>query len=313
MVDAPETHSLMSKIIESFDYPFFFQFFFFLFFFLFAGMTCCQRLSKGYVITTNLLFACFGFGLMIFGVMGFQHRFDGSVLFPVNILKMINILGIIITFTAIIGIIGAFLRGRQTIHILYTAIVLIAFVYQISIAVIVYDQTAHMGTWLSHIWYESPTEYRAYAQDKLSCCGFSHVMDHTAVSKTCSLDMPPNAIQPCHLPLTAYTKKQLSTVYIILFAALSIELLALCNAITLLCSPMVGDRPDLDDDPEHFHRRSPSRRIFKSNAVNNTIQLDDFQSNPEWKSSGQRSMVDSAIANSCKESDGHSSFIQKHP
>ncbi|KAL0088708.1 hypothetical protein J3Q64DRAFT_1637079 [Phycomyces blakesleeanus] len=99
--------------------------------------------------------------------MGIQHRFDGSLLFPVNILKMINILGIILVFAAAIGIFGAFYPNRQTLHILYTTIVLIAFIYQLATAAIVYDQAVHIESWLSQVWADSSRDYRLYAQHKV--------------------------------------------------------------------------------------------------------------------------------------------------
>lgn len=43
---------------------------------------------------------------------------------------------------------------------------------------------------------------------------------------------------PCFEPLTKFVTQELKTSYIILFSALSIEILALCNSITLLCSRM---------------------------------------------------------------------------
>lgn len=124
---------------------------------------------------------------MAFGVLGAQQRIEASILFPVNILKsecrlssvstpargilissaVLNILGIIIVFTAIIGIIGAFCRERQALHILYTTIVVIALIYQVSTSVIVYDQAAHTPTWLSQTWAEATQEYRSYAQTKV--------------------------------------------------------------------------------------------------------------------------------------------------
>ena len=80
---------------------------------------------------------------------------------------MVNILGLIICFTAVIGLIGAFYQERQAIHILYTTIVIIALIYQISIAVIVYEQAAHTTQWLSQTWSEATQEYRTFAENKV--------------------------------------------------------------------------------------------------------------------------------------------------
>lgn len=80
---------------------------------------------------------------------------------------MITILGIILIFTSLIGILGSFYRERRAIHILYTTLVLVALIYQISIAVIVYDQAAHTEMWLGDAWNESTKQYKLFAQTKV--------------------------------------------------------------------------------------------------------------------------------------------------
>lgn len=81
---------------------------------------------------------------------------------------MITILGIMLIFTSLIGILGSFYRERRAIHILYTTLVLVAFIYQISIAVIVYDQAAHTEMWLGDAWNESTKQYKLFAQTKVN-------------------------------------------------------------------------------------------------------------------------------------------------
>jgi hypothetical protein len=122
------------------------------------------------------------------------------------------------------------------IHILYTTLVIVAFIYQISIAVIVYDQAAHTTSWLSDTWNNSSREYKLYAQTKFNCCGFSQPLDHSIATPTCLPDHIINSAQPCYGPMKRFIQTQLSHMYIALFTGLAIELLALCNVITLLCT-----------------------------------------------------------------------------
>ncbi|KAI9310738.1 Tetraspanin family-domain-containing protein [Dichotomocladium elegans] len=173
---------------------------------------------------------------MAFGVLGAEQRLEISVLLPINILKMISILGIIICFTAVIGLIGAFFRDRRALYILYTVIVLIALTYQMTTAVIVYDQAAHTSSWMSQTWAEASFDYRAYAQNKFKCCGFSHGHDHPIPSPICKLDDVISSAPPCYEPLTQFIQHRLKVLYIVLFSAISVELLGLCNAITMLCA-----------------------------------------------------------------------------
>ncbi|KAG0173211.1 hypothetical protein DFQ30_008600 [Apophysomyces sp. BC1015] len=232
---------------------------------------------------------------MAFGIMGSHNYVDGSILLPINVLKMISILGIILLFAAIIGIIGAFFTQRQCIHIVYTVIVLIAFVYQISTAVIVYDQAAHTESWLSVVWAKSTTEYRAYAEEKFTCCGFSHVLDHPVPSSRCTDELV-NSAPPCYDPLIHYVRNQLSFVYLVLFAALSIEILALCNVVTLLCA----------------------RAVYQSRQEN-PISMDRLASNPEWiygagdRGGSSPTLVDSAISESLAKEDPADKKYAYHP
>ncbi|CAO3588188.1 unnamed protein product [Absidia cylindrospora] len=152
---------------------------------------------------------------------------------------MINILGVILLFTAVIGIIGAFYRERKTIHIIYLVVVIIAFVFQIITAIVVYQLAANSKMWLSKTWAEASKEYREYAQEKFSCCGFANPLDHPVASNVCSTTSNKTSYPPCFEPLVLFIGHELALVYIILFSAISIEVLATCNSITLLCTRMI--------------------------------------------------------------------------
>ncbi|OAC97989.1 hypothetical protein MUCCIDRAFT_168133 [Mucor lusitanicus CBS 277.49] len=192
-------------------------------------MACCQKQSSIYLVLTNILFFLCGCILLAFGMMATQMKITDSILFPVNILKMVTILGLILVFTSLVGILGGYYRERRKIHVLYTTLVVVAFIYQISVAVIVYDQAAHTSSWMSDTWNNSTKDYRLYAQKKFNCCGFSHPMDHAIATSTCFPDHIINSAQPCYGPLTRFVQLKLSHMYIALFTSLAIELLALCN------------------------------------------------------------------------------------
>ncbi|KAI8339180.1 Tetraspanin/Peripherin, partial [Chlamydoabsidia padenii] len=149
---------------------------------------------------------------------------------------VINILGVVILFAAVIGTIGAFYREKKTIHIIYLVVVIIAFVFQVVTAIVVYQLTANTKIWLSKIWSEETKEYREYAQNKFSCCGFANPLDHPVVTNICSATDNKSNNPPCFEPLVHFIAHELAIVYIILFSAISIELLAICNSITLLCT-----------------------------------------------------------------------------
>ncbi|KAI8097488.1 Tetraspanin family-domain-containing protein [Halteromyces radiatus] len=231
-------------------------------------MSCCERLSKWYIITVNFLIACFGCGLMAFGLMSSQLKFNDAILFPVNIIKMINILGVLILFTAVIGTIGAFYRERKTIHIIYLVIAIIAFGFQMITAVVIYQLTANAKTWLSVTWAEATKDYREYAQNKFSCCGYANSLDHPVVNQFCSATDTKNNLPPCFDPLVHFIRHELKNVYIVLFAALSVEILAICNGITLLCTRTI----DIPESIELQKRKVSSATLIDS-AIDQSLDI----------------------------------------
>ncbi|KAL0078569.1 Tetraspanin family-domain-containing protein [Phycomyces blakesleeanus] len=223
--------------------------------------SCCSRMSKWYMITTNLLFACLGIAFMAFGLLGYRDSFKGATLFPHIIFTLMAILGAVIIVAALFGILGAYVKKKSLI-LVYMAIVLIALVYQVVIGVKVYQKASNTMQYLSTLWSSSNVHYRTHIQDQFSCCGFNNVMDNPAITDVCNpqhgiASAPP----PCFDALTSYVHTSFKQVYLVVFAALAIEILALSNAITLLCTQA------MDPDDEERRRRRKSG-----------IRLDDLQS-----------------------------------
>ncbi|RCH97914.1 hypothetical protein CU097_014353 [Rhizopus azygosporus] len=186
-------------------------------------------------------------------MMAIHLKISVAMLIPINILKMISILGIILVFTSLIGLLGSFYRERRSLHILCTTTVIIAFLYQISIAIMVYNQAAHTTSWLSEAWAESSVDYRLYAQTKLHCCGFTGPSDHPVPSPTCVPHQLTNSEQPCRDPMNQYMREELTHIYIVLFTSLAIEILALCNSITHLCT--MNPTRSWEVSPEHVEQK----------------------------------------------------------
>lgn len=63
-----------------------------------------------------------------------------------------------------------------------------------------------------------------------------------------------NSAQPCYELLTRYIRNDLSHIYIALFTGLAIELLALCNVITHMCSMENTSRRKWEVGPEEQHK-----------------------------------------------------------
>lgn len=139
-----------------------------------------------YLICANFLFFICGCALLSFGTMAIKLKITSALLIPINILKskkeekckfinktffnhslVMSILGIMLIFASLIGLLSSFHTERRSIHVLRTTTIAITFLYHVSIAVIVYIQAVHTTSWLSQTWAEATTEYRLYAQTKV--------------------------------------------------------------------------------------------------------------------------------------------------
>ncbi|KAI9484842.1 Tetraspanin family-domain-containing protein [Zychaea mexicana] len=220
--------------------------------------TCCARLSKWYMITTNLLFACLGIAYIAFGVIGNKDGFKGASLFPESIFKQVAILGAIVIFASILGMVGTFVK-RKWILLIYMLIVVVALVYQVVIGIKIYQKGADSPGYVAPLWSQAKESYRASLQNDFSCCGFNNAMDQPAVTDTCnpqSGTISPDP--PCYDTLTEYVDMAFMRFYVVLFAALAVEILALTNAITVMCTRSIYGAEE-DEDERRRRRKSGIR------------------------------------------------------
>ncbi|KAI9473810.1 MAG: Tetraspanin family-domain-containing protein [Benjaminiella poitrasii] len=220
--------------------------------------TCCARLSKVYMITTNTLFICLGIAFIAFGLIGMKDRFNGATLFPENIFKSIVILGVIICIAALFGIVGAYVN-KNIITYIYMIIIIGALIFQVLIGVRIYQRAANSSKYLSDIWSNASVNYRANLQNQFDCCGYQTTNDKFALTDTCQpTNALTNPLPSCAFGIQQYIKSTFSKVYYVIFAALALELLAMSNAITLLCTE--SGRGD-DDEEERRKRRKSGIRL----------------------------------------------------
>ncbi|KAI9278261.1 Tetraspanin family-domain-containing protein [Phascolomyces articulosus] len=225
--------------------------------------TCCARLSKWYMITTNLLFACLGIAYIAFGVIGNRDGFKGATLFPDGVFKQVSILGAIIIVASILGMIGAFVKRKWILYI-YMLIVIVALVYQIIIGVKIYQKGADPPAYIAPLWSKAKESYRAKLQTEFTCCGYNNAMDQPAITDKCN---PQSGIispdPPCYDTLKNYVDTAFTRFYAVLFAALAVEVLALTNAITVLCTRSIFKE---EDEEERARRRKSGIRLDDMSA-----------------------------------------------
>ncbi|ORZ20194.1 Tetraspanin family-domain-containing protein [Absidia repens] len=211
---------------------------------------CCGRLSKLYVVLTNLLFACLGVAYVAFGVLGSRNKFPGATLFPDLIFKLSAVLGAIIVVASLFGFTAAFSKRRIFIY-LYLLIILISLAVQVVIGVQVYKTSANSNQYILNFWSSASDNVRSSLQTEFSCCGYDGFKGGAA--NQCSTSLP-----PCADSLRSYVQNAFQKVYLITFAALAVQLLAISNAITMICSQHIhGD--DQFEDERRQHRKSGIR------------------------------------------------------
>ncbi|KAG0194954.1 hypothetical protein DFQ28_000053 [Apophysomyces sp. BC1034] len=210
------------------------------------------------MITTNLLFACLGIAFIAFGLIGNQDGFAGATLFPGNTFKLVAILGAVICVAAIFGMVGAFTK-RPFVTYIYLIIVVIALVFQVVIGVKIYQKAANPPQYVAPLWNTASASYRTHLQDQFSCCGFNNPMDNPAITDTCNPQNGVSSLRPCYYPLTNFVHSTFGKVYLVLFAALAVELLAISNGITQLCTRSIYG--DSDDEDERRRRRKSGIRL----------------------------------------------------
>ncbi|KAG2206004.1 Tetraspanin family-domain-containing protein [Mucor mucedo] len=224
---------------------------------------CCARLSRVYMISTNLLFACLGIAFIAFGLIGMKDKFLGATLFPGNTFKLLAILGAVVCVAAIFGVIGAYVKKNMITYI-YMIIIIGALVFQVMIGVKVYQKAANSAQYLTNLWPKSSIAYRTNLQNQFECCGFQTAMDSFVLTDHCQPTSSSTNVQPpCAPELQSYVKSTFGKLYLVIFAALALELLAMSNAITLLCS---GPVADYDQEEERRKRRKSGIRLDDMSA-----------------------------------------------
>ncbi|CEI92530.1 Putative Tetraspanin Tsp4 [Rhizopus microsporus] len=233
--------------------------------------TCCARLSKVYMIITNTLFACLGLAFIAFGLIGFKSGFYGSSLFPADIFRWLAILGAIICVAAIFGAIGAFIKKSFIIYI-YMIIIIAALVLQVIIGIKLYQAAANAPAYMSKLWTSSSMSQRASLENEFHCCGYQTSLDNYAPTDQCQPTKSAMTPLPiCADLLIGYAKTTFNKAYLVVFAALALEILAMSNAITLICTSFGADEESerrsaytITDEQKKYYAGSPGAGSYNA-------------------------------------------------
>jgi hypothetical protein len=94
-------------------------------------------------------------------------------------------------------------------------------------------------------------------------------MDHPVSSDTCIPHQVIDSAPPCYGPMNQYIKQELTHIYIVLFTSLVIELLALCNSITQLCT--MNPNRTREVSPEYVLEERKYTNMNEYNASADTL------------------------------------------
>ncbi|CAM0136670.1 unnamed protein product [Umbelopsis sp. WA50703] len=142
------------------------------------------------------------------------------------------------------------------------AIVAVALILQVVVGVMVYQKGANYESFVSTLWASSSNADRLAIQNEFQCCGLTTSADKPALSNTCSPSG--NSDPPCATIVNAFVHDSFSKLYLIVFAALVFEILALTNAITLLCAP------NMSEEERERRRRRKSGIKLEDMSTNST-------------------------------------------
>ncbi|KAG1441480.1 hypothetical protein G6F56_011462 [Rhizopus delemar] len=181
-------------------------------------------------------------------------------LIPLNV--WLAILGAIICVASLIGGVGAFVK-RHYITVIYMVVILVSLALQIVIGIKFYKAKANLNGYLSDLWVNASTDERASLQNEFTCCGFQTTMDKYATSDEC--EPLTTSLPSCAGLLMNYSKSAFSKAYLVVFAALALQVLAMANGITVLCVSCGSD-----EEKERRRRRESGIRLHDISAESPT-------------------------------------------
>ncbi|KAI8991343.1 hypothetical protein BDF20DRAFT_36728 [Mycotypha africana] len=198
-------------------------------------MTCCLKHSLLHLLLIDLIFFVCACCLLVLSLLAIENRIPNCILFPINIFKMLTILGLLLLFNSLIGIVYTYFFNKNNkktearrLRILYISVICITFIYQLSIGILIYDEasTHNISNWLlnfhNNILTAAPTtaSHIRYIEAKFQCRYYLATTGSTAVNMITSSST-------CYEPIIHYVQTVLSKFYISLFATLPIELIFL--------------------------------------------------------------------------------------
>lgn len=270
------------------------------------------------MIVTNILFACLGLAFLAFGLIGLKKGFHGSNLFPPNTFKWLAILGGIVCVASAFGAIGAFVRKNFVTYI-YMIVILAALVVQVLIGIKLYKASANVSTYMSDLWASSNASFRGDLQNEFNCCGFQTNMDKYIKNDQCDPKSKTiGSLSPCADILISFAKDMFGKAYLVVFAALALEVLAMSNAITLLCVRFGGG----DEEDERRRRRKSGIKLddmsveTPATLVGSSYTLSDeqkkFYATPGTSPSYTQDMAYNQKPNACRDSNYGNQYNAGH-
>ncbi|KAG1470485.1 hypothetical protein G6F56_002657 [Rhizopus delemar] len=191
-------------------------------------------------------------------------------------------------------------------------VILAALVVQVLIGIKLYKASANVSTYMSDLWASSNASFRGDLQNETNMDKYIKNDQCDPKSKTIG------SLSPCADILISFAKDMFGKAYLVVFAALALEVLAMSNAITLLCVRFGGG----DEEDERRRRRKSGIKLddmsveTPATLVGSSYTLSDeqkkFYATPGTSPSYTQDMAYNQKPNACRDSNYGNQYNAGH-
>ncbi|RUO96397.1 Tetraspanin family-domain-containing protein [Jimgerdemannia flammicorona] len=229
----------------------------------------CRRVSKYSLIAVNGLLAIMAISFLIIALLANVGNLPGANIIPKMLVYLVVVWAIFTFLVTGLGIAVAFKQTSKPMLYSYTVMIVLIFIFQASVAVVIYTNTIKMAGWLVSEWNAFDLLTRSEVQNEFRCCGFSGPLEAPAFTPQCNPAAANYITLPgCYPKMTSFIRSNFSIAYIILFLTLSLEVIAFVTITSILFAPSPEPSKPAKSDAEAADHRE-SRRTG--------IPLDDFE------------------------------------
>ncbi|KAL1924258.1 uncharacterized protein VTP21DRAFT_7293 [Calcarisporiella thermophila] len=203
-----------------------------------------------------------------------MNKLQVSDVVPHELMIAMIVLGAFISLTALFGVLSALRKRRLWVQI-YAVFIVFILLFQIVIAWLWQRELNFVENNTSNLWSALTEEQRVLFQQTFNCCGFENPLDRAANTPETCIPHPSQLVAiGCQQAVTNTIKKEITTVYILLFVILAVEVIGLVNACVLLYSRQNIKVIMGEDKEDEFERATRRKQAHVRLDDNDPISLE---------------------------------------